>query len=107
MLATVTLAGFSDVIYRLELWENLMRITMNSLTLCAAAGLVLGTLTDASYAGTISGGALLNNAGADQLETWLGVSDQDIHQYLVWHNGCNCSQFPRSGGWRKADHFDL
>lgn len=42
-----------------------------------AVGLVLAGATGA-LAGTVTGGSLLSHAGADQLETWLGVSDQDF-----------------------------
>lgn len=44
-------------------------------------GLTLAGATGA-LAGTVTGGSLLNGVGADQLETWLGVGDQDFTN--VW-----------------------
>ena len=46
-----------------------------------AAALTLMGAT-AALAGTVTGGSLLDSAGADQLETWLGVGDQDFTN--VW-----------------------
>ncbi len=51
--------------------KNLMTAAVVSI------GFVLSSGTGA-LAGTVTGGTLLSGTGADQLETWLGVSDQDF-----------------------------
>lgn len=54
-----------------------------------AAGLVMMLGTAAANAGSIIGGSLLDQAGADQLENWLGIGDQDFTN--VWTGSARVS----------------
>lgn len=66
----------------LHILENSMYSTKNLLTAAAlTVGFVISGLSGA-MAGTVTGGSLLDDAGADQLETWLGVGDQDFNN--IW-----------------------
>jgi hypothetical protein len=54
-----------------------------------AAGLLMMLGTAAANAGSINGGVLLDQAGADQLEDWLGIGDQDFTN--IWTGAAGVS----------------
>lgn len=60
-----------------------MKITIKAITISTLL------LSQATIAGTITGGTYLDNTGANKLETWLGVGDQDFTN--VWSGGVGVS----------------
>lgn len=70
-----------------------MKIFATAARAVAIAGVALTALTTAGSAGTITGGALLDDAGATQLETWLGFGDLDFTSVWYGATGATAASF--------------
>lgn len=70
-----------------------MKFLTDAARAVAIAGIALTALTTAGSAGTITGGALLDDAGATQLETWLGFGDLNFTSIWYGTNGASANSF--------------